>query len=730
MRRANIGKEDEKQEINKRLRLLAIVTVLSVILPIIFSYFTIHTTYVIVSESMIPTLAPGDMITTSFTKEVMANGTIIVFKSPLGGFEAHRIVGREIVKNVVYYQTKGDANDKPDSFLIPKESVIGPITRIIPKVGLFFMMPREITLLITMGLIIGYLFLTFKSTNELDKNRMEIEEVEKGESQRKEKIIQASCIVIMLLLGNCLMSAASVRLIYCTSQNTATETSPKVALQSGNIGNSNIFDDGVNAEVTVQALQWLSTWKCRMKITLNHSNVASDLTDFPILLNISSSSGVNGADVTNIFNEVGSKEKKIAVTMGDGVTQCYVEIERWDSINKNAWLWSKIPSISSTEDTVLYIYYDGSQQDNTAYVGNPGSMVAQNVWDNNFKALLHLSEISGTHTDSTSNGNSGLPQGVVSEGVSGEVGGADDFDGTSGYINYGNSITLNFEANSSFTYEGWVKTTESYGAIISQRHDLDDNAIIDICVGYDGAVRSAGRLMCLVRPSSSGGYARITGSIVNDGDWHYFTLTRNSGSVIELFVDGASQGTATDSATGGIITTNLNALGSERRWVQTDYGTADDRYLSGLIDEVRISNVERSSAWIMASYASERDHFVNWGSEENNSVTFDYVLRVNNSVADPWRIRLRVYSDSNIDRLSNCTIYFHDGDISQQICVREGSYTQQSGEWYGLTGLSADYIAINVIESSSGTSIIYAYLDVIASNSGISTLYKITFIIN
>ncbi len=731
MRLVGTGDDDDRYLINKRLRLLATVSLLSVILPIIFSSFTIHTTFVIASESMIPTLAPGDIITASVSKDVMANGTIIVFRSPLGGFEAHRIIGGEVVKNVIYYKTKGDANDQPDSFLIPKESVVGPISRIIPKVGLFFMVPREVALLITIGLVISYLFLSFKSKNETDDSRIMAEEAEKGEHERIEKIFQTSCIVIILILANCLASSASVKLIYCTSQDTASLTPPKVALQNGNAGNSNVYDNGVNANVTVQALHWLSSWKYRLKMTLDHSNVASDLSNFPTLINISSSSGVNGADVTSIFNEVGSNDKKIAVTTGDGVTQCYVEIEKWDSTNKKAWLWAKIPSISSTTDTILYIYYDGSQQDNAVYVGNPGSVVGQSVWDSSFKAVLHLSETSGTHIDSTPNGNSGSPQGGVSQGVSGEVDGADVFDGTSGYVNYGASTSLNFGANSPFTFEGWVKTTESYGAIISQRHSTDDNAVIDICVGYDGAVRSAGSLMGLVRQSSSGsGYARISGPTVNDGNWHYFTLTRNSGSTIELFVDGVSRGTASGSAAGGVITTNLRALGSERRWVQVSYGTADDRYLSGTVDEVRVSNVQRPAAWIKASYASERDQFGRWGSVERNSVTYDYVLRVNNGVSASWRIRLRAYSDSNINRLGNCTIYFHDGGVSRQIYVIGGSYTQQVGGWYDLADSGTDYIAISVSASSSGTSIIYAYFDVIAPNSGVSTLYKITFAIN
>ena len=40
------------------------------------------------------------------------------------------------------------------------------------------------------------------------------------------------------------------------------------------------------------------------------------------------------------------------------------------------------------------------------------------------------------------------------------------------------------------------------------------------------------------------------------------------------------------------------------------------RYFDGMIDEVRISTTARSTAWIKASYESERDHLIDFGTEE------------------------------------------------------------------------------------------------------------------
>ncbi|GAH44333.1 unnamed protein product, partial [marine sediment metagenome] len=39
-------------------------------------------------------------------------------------------------------------------------------------------------------------------------------------------------------------------------------------------------------------------------------------------------------------------------------------------------------------------------------------------------------------------------------------------------------------------------------------------------------------------------------------------------------------------------------------------------YFNGIMDEVRISSVKREAEWIKASYETQRDHLLDWGSEE------------------------------------------------------------------------------------------------------------------
>jgi hypothetical protein len=111
------------------------------------------------------------------------------------------------------------------------------------------------------------------------------------------------------------------------------------------------------------------------------------------------------------------------------------------------------------------------------------------------------------------------------------------------------------------------------------------------------------------------------------------------------------------------------------------------------------------------------------------SLNYDYVLGTNNTVLDSWQIRLKKYSDSNIGRLQNCTIYFHnstDGN-SPQIVVENGAFKNETGSWYNLGSSQTIYIAITVEASSTGTSYIYTCLEVRILGTTTYAQYIITF---
>jgi hypothetical protein len=511
---------------------------------------------------------------------------------------------------------------------------------------------------------------------------------------------------------------------------------------------------------------WFSDWNKRIRITIDHNDISSDLSNFPVLVHLSSSSGINNSNLASVFNEVGANSKKIAITTSNS-TQCYVEIEKWiyplatssqvlspnapgdtttissvypggtphwqtvdeevanndadyvytsstsfktdlfnlpdysgsgtiNSITLNfcfrvgssyntasacatiktngvtytgsvmtststsydtryytwsnnpntglpwtwsdlaalqigvglkssssfvnaictqvyleinytplggeAWLWTKVPNISSTVDTRLYIYYDNNHVDNTDYVGNIGSSAGKNVWDSNYKGVWHLIEnpsgIAPQMKDSTSNANHGTSYGSMTSNnqINAEVDGGLDFDGSNDEINCGNGASLLI--NTALTIEAWAKTssTGTIKGIVNKQVDGSYN-------GYQLRMYSDNKYRFAVGNPAS--YYAASNTAYTDGNWHYVVGVK--GTINYLFVDGLQQ---TSTFTQPITDSNANFD------IGRSYSSYNGYWWPDGIDEVRVSNLARSSGWIKASYETEIDNLIYFSDEQ------------------------------------------------------------------------------------------------------------------
>ena len=104
------------------------------------------------------------------------------------------------------------------------------------------------------------------------------------------------------------------------------------------------------------------------------------------------------------------------------------------------------------------------------------------------------------------------------------------------------------------------------------------------------------------------------------------------------------------------------------------------------------------------------------------------VLKILNQTSDDWQLQLIKYDDTNIGRLTNCTIWFHDeSTTSVQIKIIDGEYNQTVGGYYNLVGNGVDRITITASTNATGTSYIYTYLRILKPNTSTYALYIITF---
>jgi hypothetical protein len=114
----------------------------------------------------------------------------------------------------------------------------------------------------------------------------------------------------------------------------------------------------------------------------------------------------------------------------------------------------------------------------------------------------------------------------------------------------------------------------------------------------------------------------------------------------------------------------------------------------------------------------------------SSSSNYNYVLNIVNQVSDTWKIRLKAYSQSNIERLNNCTIYFRNSSdgTSRQIYIQDGAYVDQTGSWYDLPASPAErYIAVTLQANNSEASYVYLYLEILVPNKTTYAQYVITF---
>jgi len=358
---------------------------------------------------------------------------------------------------------------------------------------------------------------------------------------------------------------------------------------------------------------WLSNWKYRVKITIDHTKISAGLTDFPILVHLSTASGINDDDISFIFDELASdaNRKKIAVTKDDAVTQCYVEIEKWDDANEKASLWVKVPAVSQTEDTILYLYFDSTKADNTTYVGDTDSTPAENVWDSFFKAVYHMAGSGTTIKDSTSNNND-LTKKAASEPAeitTGKIGNAQDYDGVNDWAEKADNASLRISG--SFTLEVLI--------------NMDKTPINQIdwarVVGKERSNVPNGENYYLQFPNTNAMYVGYkntslvyqelysSGFTFNTGVWYYLAgILDASIPRLHFRINEAENVQANKAGTPVYNVASPLIVGGEN----TGSFTSDAK-----IDEVRVSATRRSDAWCKASYYSNFDDLVDFGTQES-----------------------------------------------------------------------------------------------------------------
>ena len=344
---------------------------------------------------------------------------------------------------------------------------------------------------------------------------------------------------------------------------------------------------GPNLDIAYAAT-WLSGWSYRKLITIDHTKIDETLTDFPVLVKLTSSNFD--------FSKALSTGYDIRFTSDNGTTLLKYERERHDQANSLAEYWVKVPSISNTSPTNFYLYYGKSDAADGA---DP-----TNVWDANYKGVWHKKDITtSTINDSTVNANNGTKR-AANEPIEadGKIGKAQDYDGTDDYISLGSGSSLNI-TGTALTLETWfnLDVIES-GAIICKANSVGE-------APYKQYTLEISNSKLLFGADYNGTFAVNNDTTVITTGWKYVVVTYD-GSNVRFYIDSALS--TSPSRTGNI--------GSHSTWELLFSGVNYSKTygIDGKMDETRISSITRSVAWIKASYNSGNDSLLIYGSEEQN----------------------------------------------------------------------------------------------------------------
>lgn len=362
--------------------------------------------------------------------------------------------------------------------------------------------------------------------------------------------------------------------------------------------------------------QWFDPdWTLRKSMALQASQVEGDLTDFPVLISI-----VDADLATNAQPE----GQDIVFALADA-TQLDHEIERYVAATGELIAWVRVPFVSASDDTTLFMYY-----------GNPGAVDQQNpqqVWNADYRMVHHLQETGNNNTalsDSTSNATNGTVAGIGNNFPAFDAGGI--IDGARvhpGTPSPGNAPrpALTFPHNAALNITGPI-TAEAWAFIEPDQPSPNHNPVLwkgrQIGWGANFLFRIAvktdtGTMTWGVTCGNTEGFFEAGAPVF--GQWAHYALTFD-GTRSRAYINGIEQPPAANP--GGATACSgrsLNAFPGEP--VRSGYTpnrefVGQEAFLRGRTDELRISASSRSEAWLRTQFnnQSSPSTFLVFGTEQ------------------------------------------------------------------------------------------------------------------
>ncbi len=365
---------------------------------------------------------------------------------------------------------------------------------------------------------------------------------------------------------------------------------------------------------------WDPQWRSRRRLVVDNPTPET-LIDAPLAVHL---------DPTR-FDYASAADDGHDLRLVDGSgTVLDLEIERWDPSDSSA-LWTRAPTLPPGK-TELWLYW-----------GNPAASPADaaGLWAPSYDAVYHLSErledpqraivdASADHNGSASetvDADSSTP-GIV--GAALLFKGAAENDPKTGDFIVVDDAPLNTDAWSSLTLEAWVRHRQVGEHRILCKSPTTTTEDHVFAIGIHGDAPShdptAVFLRLAVDEQEAVEFLSATGAVEygQDAPWHHLAVTWD-GTDVRLYLDGSPE-PIKPAHVAAEYTTSVALPGASLRdhAIPVTFANLNDllaspddaRFWRGELDELRLSHLAQSAAWIRFQVASMEDTVIDYSGDD------------------------------------------------------------------------------------------------------------------
>ncbi len=332
--------------------------------------------------------------------------------------------------------------------------------------------------------------------------------------------------------------------------------------------------------------------------TLNTTPAGADVgeavLDFPLLIRLTApdfdftTASASGSDIVFVRGN-----RRLAYA-----------IDQWDVQKQQAQIWVRLDTIlGNSNSQVLRMLWGNSAV--------PGENSSEKVFDTatGFQGVWHFEEAGDAPCiDATINNHSGTCYGMATaNSQQGIIGKCRIYDGISSYFQMHGSAssTLNFPQNGNYSVSAWVRidSLDTTNHVVMSK----GNEQYFLKVKYDSLLKTPFWQFAQYNSSQIWEFSQAPAS---NGDWHYVVGVRSNDKQY-LYVDG----TLADSGVtvmNGVLPREVGNDVTVGRYIQSITASANEGfcYFRGAIDELCISSIARSKAWIKLCYMNQKQNNV------------------------------------------------------------------------------------------------------------------------